>query len=134
MARRIRPFAIYFTDHNPRLFNNVKKEDLDFFRHFISGLDLLIAVGEDVIRNYQLNNVRQATYETLFVNLISARDQLAEDASQGAVIAKLESEMEELFKDVNKEIQEDFGYIPIETEENYLKKNKISQKKKENKE
>lgn len=48
---------IYYTDHNPRLFDNTNKLTNYFKKRYITKLDYLVVVGEHIIDNYKENKV-----------------------------------------------------------------------------
>lgn len=60
-ANNIKTFQLFFTDHNPRLFVNKNPSDINFYKLFFSRLDLLIAVGNNIISNYNKYEVKIPT-------------------------------------------------------------------------
>jgi glycosyltransferase involved in cell wall biosynthesis len=57
VIRFIRGYKIYFTDHNPRLFENKRKGTVFLIKKFIEKLDYLIVVSNHVLDGYRKNNV-----------------------------------------------------------------------------
>jgi len=55
LAKKIKNFKLYFTDHNPRLFSVIENKIL--YKNFFKKIDFLIAVSSDVINNYKKKGI-----------------------------------------------------------------------------
>ena len=58
LLKKFNRFKLYYTDHNPRLFENLDKLSLYIKKRFIRNLDYLIVVADHILENYNENNVK----------------------------------------------------------------------------
>lgn len=57
LAKRFKSFKLYFTDHNPRLFEGLSSKEIVLVKRFLSTCDLLIAVSAQIVENYKKEGV-----------------------------------------------------------------------------
>jgi glycosyltransferase involved in cell wall biosynthesis len=55
--KKIKKYKIFFTAHNPLLFDLISKNDYLFYKNFIEKLDMLIVVGEHILKEFKKKNV-----------------------------------------------------------------------------
>jgi len=53
VAKKFKDFRLIFTDHNPRLFEGLKDDEIKIVKRFLDSCDLLIAVAPHVVENYK---------------------------------------------------------------------------------
>lgn len=58
LLRKLKGFKLFFTDHNPRLFDNSTNFSLYFKKRFIRRLDYLILVADHILEKYIKSNVK----------------------------------------------------------------------------
>jgi glycosyltransferase involved in cell wall biosynthesis len=56
-ARRIKKFKLFFTDHNPRLFEGLTYTEIELVKRFLASCDTLIAVGPQIVDNYKKEGI-----------------------------------------------------------------------------